>query len=145
MVFCFPLQQERPLRRHEVDDFAQRLWAYLTIKNLLDQRKTSTRRQLKDALSERALNLSLKYHFVTPLTSLLVVKPEDEPSVVETEADGEGQLDTEADVLLHHSAMQNKRRKSRPTSQHVPQHPAGKQKMSIYLSFHKMANSRVKL
>ncbi len=30
----------------------------------------------KDELEERALDLSLKYHFVTPLTSLVVVKPD---------------------------------------------------------------------
>eukprot|EP00057_Strongylocentrotus_purpuratus_P025207 XP_011679681.1 PREDICTED: inter-alpha-trypsin inhibitor heavy chain H3 [Strongylocentrotus purpuratus] len=84
-----PIEREHPLRRHEVDDFAQRLWAYLTIKKLLDQRKTVDDRETKAALSERTINLSLKYHFVTPLTSLLVVKPD----VSDTDIHGDGELE----------------------------------------------------
>ncbi|XP_071499071.1 inter-alpha-trypsin inhibitor heavy chain H3-like [Diadema antillarum] len=73
-----PVDEERTLSRNEVDNFAQRLWAYLSIKNILDQRKTTRNRAARDNLTERALNLSMKYHFVTPLTSLLVVKPEED-------------------------------------------------------------------
>ncbi|XP_054751645.2 inter-alpha-trypsin inhibitor heavy chain H3-like [Lytechinus pictus] len=76
------IEKDNSLSRHEVDDFAQRLWAYLTIKNLLDERKTVDNRKTKAAISERALNLSLKYHFVTPLTSLLVVKPDDDTDIL---------------------------------------------------------------
>ncbi|XP_785426.4 inter-alpha-trypsin inhibitor heavy chain H3 [Strongylocentrotus purpuratus] len=86
------IEKERYVDGHGVSDFTERLWAYLTIKNLLDQRKTANNRETKVALSERALNLSLKYHFVTPLTSLLVVKPDVVDRDVQggdTEADGE--------------------------------------------------------
>ncbi|XP_022111550.1 inter-alpha-trypsin inhibitor heavy chain H4-like isoform X2 [Acanthaster planci] len=68
------------LSPNAVDDFAQRLWAFLTIKELLQRRIAAQTDEEKNALTERALELSLKYHFVTPLTSLVVVKPnEDEP------------------------------------------------------------------
>ena len=64
-----------------VDDFAQRLWAFLTIKELLRKRSAADGDAEKANLTERALELSLKYHFVTPLTSLVVVKPDEEPVV----------------------------------------------------------------
>ncbi|XP_038054558.1 inter-alpha-trypsin inhibitor heavy chain H3-like [Patiria miniata] len=64
-----------------VDDFAQRLWAFLTIKELLRKRIAAELRAEKQDLTQRALELSLKYHFVTPLTSLVVVKPDDDPVV----------------------------------------------------------------
>uniref|UniRef100_A0A4W6FAS2 Inter-alpha-trypsin inhibitor heavy chain 3 n=1 Tax=Lates calcarifer TaxID=8187 RepID=A0A4W6FAS2_LATCA len=45
-------------------DFTERLWAYLTIQQLLEKRL--------------ALEMSLQYSFVTPLTSMVVTKPETE-------------------------------------------------------------------
>ncbi|XP_013148611.1 PREDICTED: inter-alpha-trypsin inhibitor heavy chain H4-like isoform X3 [Papilio polytes] len=54
----------------------ERLWAYLTIQQLLDERQVS---DLKDddenSPAKKALKLALKYEFVTSLTSLVVVKP----------------------------------------------------------------------
>ena len=64
------------LHPHVVRNFTQRLWAYLTIKELLKKRLISDDTEEKEEFEERALNLSLKYHFVTPLTSLVVVKPD---------------------------------------------------------------------
>ena len=64
------------LHPHVVGNFTQRLWAYLTIKELLSKRLISDDAEEKEEFEERALNLSLKYHFVTPLTSLVVVKPD---------------------------------------------------------------------
>ena len=64
------------LHPHVVGNFTQRLWAYLTIKELLNKRLISDDAEEKEEFEERALNLSLKYHFVTPLTSLVVVKPD---------------------------------------------------------------------
>ncbi|XP_038668463.1 inter-alpha-trypsin inhibitor heavy chain H3-like isoform X2 [Scyliorhinus canicula] len=58
-------------------DFTERLWAYLTIKQLLKQRISATGGEMKK-LTDRALALSLKYSFVTPLTSMVVTKPEEE-------------------------------------------------------------------
>ncbi|XP_076985126.1 inter-alpha-trypsin inhibitor heavy chain H3 [Tamandua tetradactyla] len=57
-------------------DYIKRLWAYLTIEQLLDRRKNAHGEE-KEALTAQALDLSLKYHFVTPLTSMVVTKPED--------------------------------------------------------------------
>uniref|UniRef100_UPI00398E6FCD inter-alpha-trypsin inhibitor heavy chain H3-like n=1 Tax=Pristiophorus japonicus TaxID=55135 RepID=UPI00398E6FCD len=56
-------------------DFTERLWAYLTIQQLLEKR-VSTDTNEKQNLTDRALELSLKYSFVTPLTSMVVTKPE---------------------------------------------------------------------
>ncbi|XP_071809876.1 inter-alpha-trypsin inhibitor heavy chain H3-like isoform X2 [Asterias amurensis] len=74
-------ETEGMLSPRSVDDFAQRLWAFLTIKELLRKRSASDGDAEKANLTERALELSLKYHFVTPLTSLVVVKPDEEPVV----------------------------------------------------------------
>ncbi|XP_006169365.1 inter-alpha-trypsin inhibitor heavy chain H3 isoform X2 [Tupaia chinensis] len=57
-------------------DFIERLWAYLTIEQLLEKRKNAHGEE-KENLTAQALDLSLKYHFVTPLTSMVVTKPED--------------------------------------------------------------------
>lgn len=51
----------------------ERLWAYLTVKQLLDDRELFKN---KTALETEALALALKYSFVTPLSSLVVVKPD---------------------------------------------------------------------
>ena len=72
--------------------FMERLWAYLSVKALLRKVELgelySCHHQIRNTSSssssidpdmcdnlERALFLSLKYNFVTPLTSLVVVKP----------------------------------------------------------------------
>ncbi|XP_032893227.1 inter-alpha-trypsin inhibitor heavy chain H3-like [Amblyraja radiata] len=57
-------------------DFTERLWAYLTIQQLLEQRVTAGEIKAK-RLTDRILELSLKYSFVTPLTSMVVTKPND--------------------------------------------------------------------
>ncbi|XP_048873503.1 inter-alpha-trypsin inhibitor heavy chain H6 isoform X2 [Brienomyrus brachyistius] len=56
--------------------FVQRLWAYFTIKELLRARLNSSDPAAQRLLAEKATNLSLKYNFVTPVTSLVVVKPD---------------------------------------------------------------------
>ncbi|CAN0060470.1 unnamed protein product [Lampetra planeri] len=74
---------ERFLSEHRFTDptFAERLWAFLTINQLLLQRTISLSAQEKSRLSQRALDLSLRYSFVTPLTAMNVkakpVKTED--------------------------------------------------------------------
>ncbi|KAE8612907.1 hypothetical protein XENTR_v10013038 [Xenopus tropicalis] len=57
-------------------DFTERLWAYLTIQQLLEKRISAPANE-KGNLTARALALSLKYQFVTPLTSMVVTKPEE--------------------------------------------------------------------
>lgn len=53
-----------------------RLWAYFTIKELLLAKMNTTDPAVQRLLAEKATNLSLKYNFVTPVTSLVVVKPD---------------------------------------------------------------------
>ncbi|XP_055270026.1 inter-alpha-trypsin inhibitor heavy chain H4 isoform X2 [Moschus berezovskii] len=55
--------------------FMERLWAYLTIQQLLEQTVSALDAE-KQALEARALSLSLSYSFVTPLTSMVITKPE---------------------------------------------------------------------
>lgn len=55
--------------------FVRRLWAYFTIKELLLAKLNETDPATLKLLTDKATNLSLKYNFVTPVTSLIVVKP----------------------------------------------------------------------
>ncbi|KAF3689892.1 Inter-alpha-trypsin inhibitor heavy chain H3 [Channa argus] len=59
------------------DSRIQRVWAYLTVKQLLEK-ELQLSGQEKDKMKQEALELSLKYSFVTPLTSMVVTKPEGE-------------------------------------------------------------------
>ncbi|KAG3279334.1 inter-alpha-trypsin inhibitor heavy chain family member 4 [Ictidomys tridecemlineatus] len=56
-------------------NFMERLWAYLTIQQQLEQMVSASEAE-SQVLKDRALNLSLEYNFVTPLTSMVVTKPE---------------------------------------------------------------------
>ncbi|NXF80036.1 ITIH3 inhibitor, partial [Sclerurus mexicanus] len=60
-------------------EYIERLWAYLTIEQLLEKRIAATGEE-KENLTAEALALSLKYKFVTPLTSMVVTKPEENDS-----------------------------------------------------------------
>ncbi|XP_053340593.1 inter-alpha-trypsin inhibitor heavy chain H3-like isoform X3 [Clarias gariepinus] len=75
------------LPQHE--NFIQRLWAYLTVKQLLEKEVT-LKGDEKEAANKKALDLSLKYEFVTPLTSMVVTKPqENEIQVAHKPKEGE--------------------------------------------------------
>ncbi|XP_060559991.1 inter-alpha-trypsin inhibitor heavy chain H3-like isoform X2 [Ruditapes philippinarum] len=66
----------------ELTDFqeiTEKTWAYLTIKQLLYRADGEIDDTVKEALQNRAKDLSLQYGFVTPLTSMVVTKPEVEP------------------------------------------------------------------
>ncbi|XP_072327139.1 inter-alpha-trypsin inhibitor heavy chain H5 [Scyliorhinus torazame] len=58
----------------------QRAWSYLTVKELLRSRLKSGSSRMKEILFDKARNLSLEYHFVTPLTSLSVKSSGDQSS-----------------------------------------------------------------
>merc|ERR1712141_305433 len=77
----------------EAENFIERLWAFLTIENLLDEKEIDI--ETKEAVNsqlvndtkgvaddivkqreEKALKLALRYNFVTKLTSLIVLKPD---------------------------------------------------------------------
>nr|XP_040060994.1 inter-alpha-trypsin inhibitor heavy chain H3-like isoform X2 [Gasterosteus aculeatus aculeatus] len=59
------------------DSSIQRVWAYLTVKQLLEKELVLSGPEKENAKKE-ALDLSLKYSFVTPLTSMVVTKPQGE-------------------------------------------------------------------
>ncbi|MCJ8744186.1 hypothetical protein PDJAM_G00115580 [Pangasius djambal] len=65
----------------EHENFTQRLWAYLTVKQLLEK-EVALKGEEKEAARKKALDLSLKYEFVTPLTSMVVTKPQEEETQV---------------------------------------------------------------
>ncbi|NWI51770.1 ITIH4 inhibitor, partial [Calyptomena viridis] len=58
-------------------NFIERLWAYLTIQQLLEK-SISAQEEDQKTLEAQALELSLQYSFVTPLTSMVVTKPSDQ-------------------------------------------------------------------
>ncbi|XP_040215311.1 inter-alpha-trypsin inhibitor heavy chain H3-like isoform X2 [Rana temporaria] len=64
-------------------DFTERLWAYLTIQQLLEKRVYADSSE-KERLKAQALELSLKFKFVTPLTSMVVTKPEQKDEKAQT-------------------------------------------------------------
>ncbi|XP_071016830.1 inter-alpha-trypsin inhibitor heavy chain H3-like [Oncorhynchus clarkii lewisi] len=64
-----------PEQEYIFGDYTERLWAYLTIQELLSKRETGTAEEKRNATAQ-ALEMSLQYSFVTPLTSMVVTKPE---------------------------------------------------------------------
>ncbi|KAK8398007.1 hypothetical protein O3P69_003721 [Scylla paramamosain] len=59
-------------------NFIKRLWAFLKIKNLLNEEKAARGVHEKASAQKKALSIALENHFVTPLTSLVVVQPDGE-------------------------------------------------------------------
>ncbi|XP_077400613.1 inter-alpha-trypsin inhibitor heavy chain H5 [Vanacampus margaritifer] len=57
-------------------DFVERVWGFLTVKEELRSRLRSRTSREREEHIRRAANLSLVYHFLTPLTNMLVDKPE---------------------------------------------------------------------
>lgn len=84
--------------------YIERLWAYLTIEQLLDKADgdVTDDDDARRNYTQKALQLALRYSFVTPLTSLIVVKPDENATSVNTEdasvpvdsGDRERQLDS---------------------------------------------------
>ncbi|KAM9758867.1 inter-alpha-trypsin inhibitor heavy chain H3-like [Menidia menidia] len=66
-----------PDEKYIFGDFTERLWAYLTIQQLLEKSKSGAPDEKANATA-KALEMSLQYSFVTPLTSMVVTKPETE-------------------------------------------------------------------
>ncbi|XP_041638863.1 inter-alpha-trypsin inhibitor heavy chain H3-like isoform X2 [Cheilinus undulatus] len=76
------------------DSNIQRVWAYLTVKQLLEKELRLSGPEKENAKQE-ALELSLKYSFVTPLTSMVVTKPPGESAdVLHKPKEGETTQDT---------------------------------------------------
>ncbi|XP_037831296.1 inter-alpha-trypsin inhibitor heavy chain H3 isoform X2 [Kryptolebias marmoratus] len=69
----------------------QRVWAYLTVKQLLEKELLLSGAE-KEKVKKEVLEKSLKYSFVTPLTSMVVTKPEGEKTqVLHKPKEGEAQ------------------------------------------------------
>ncbi|KAL4227000.1 Inter-alpha-trypsin inhibitor heavy chain 3 [Mactra antiquata] len=62
--------------RLEFSTIVEKTWAYLTIKKLMLEVLRTENPLLKDEIKSEAMRLALKYNFVTPLTSMVVTKPE---------------------------------------------------------------------
>ncbi|KAM8882982.1 inter-alpha-trypsin inhibitor heavy chain H5 [Synchiropus picturatus] len=58
------------------EDFVERLWGFLSVKEGLRSRLRSKTSKEREDLTRQATNLSLTYHFLTPLTNLVVERPE---------------------------------------------------------------------
>ncbi|XP_070246841.1 inter-alpha-trypsin inhibitor heavy chain H4-like [Myotis yumanensis] len=88
--------------------FMERLWAYLTIHQLLE-RMVSASDADKQALETQALGLSLNYSFVTPLTSMVVTKPEGQEQSQVAEKPMENGKVASGRTVFRHRAMGHKR------------------------------------
>ncbi|XP_031343184.1 inter-alpha-trypsin inhibitor heavy chain H4-like isoform X2 [Photinus pyralis] len=88
----------------------ERLWAYMSINQLLKKKDASDAD--REALKKRALDLALKYNFVTPVSSLVVVKPNCTSAVDTEEAKGGAGLTFSGlpagsgDLFLHSQVFQ---------------------------------------
>ncbi|XP_049857615.1 inter-alpha-trypsin inhibitor heavy chain H6-like [Schistocerca gregaria] len=75
---------------------AERLWAYLTVRQLLDQDAASP----NETVRTRAKDIALRYSFVTSVTSLVVVKPNATSAVNLDEPDAPGAPGAAASIPL---------------------------------------------
>lgn len=57
-------------------DFVERVWGFLSVKEGLRSRLRSQTSKEREDHIQQATNLSMTYHFLTPLTNLVVEKPE---------------------------------------------------------------------
>uniref|UniRef100_A0A674HHS6 Inter-alpha-trypsin inhibitor heavy chain 4 n=1 Tax=Taeniopygia guttata TaxID=59729 RepID=A0A674HHS6_TAEGU len=69
-------------------NFIERLWAYLNIQQLLEE-AISAQEEDQKALEAQALDLSLRYSFVTPLTSMVVTKPQQQEELANKPTEAE--------------------------------------------------------
>ncbi|XP_026098274.1 inter-alpha-trypsin inhibitor heavy chain H3 [Carassius auratus] len=90
-----------PDQEYIFGDFTERLWAYLTIQQLLDEREKCSAED-KENITAQALDLSLRYNFVTPVTSMVVTKPEtkdeDEKLIADKLTEDQREDTTEHDI-----------------------------------------------
>ncbi|XP_034143445.1 inter-alpha-trypsin inhibitor heavy chain H3-like isoform X2 [Esox lucius] len=80
LTYSETIPTEEPITARS-DSNLQRLWAYLTVKQLLDKEVQLSGNE-KETVKKEILDLCLKYGFVTPLTSMVVTKPQGEESQV---------------------------------------------------------------
>lgn len=58
--------------KHADPDFTKKLWAYLTINQLLAERSLAPTAATKRRITKTILQMSLEHHIVTPLTSMVI-------------------------------------------------------------------------
>lgn len=110
-----------------IPSFVRRLWAYFTIKELLAAKMNTSDLLIQRLLVDKATNLSLKYNFVTPVTSLVVVKPDiDEPeptSSAVTTTTGKTADGTVSNETNHTSSKKSHSSSTTKPSKSVRAHP----------------------
>jgi len=74
--------QPRVYPKSEAQSFLQKLFAFQHIKQVLQEADIADTEEERNELKEKATELSLENNFVTDVTSLVVVKPDQEPKVV---------------------------------------------------------------
>jgi len=79
--FPHPCLQPRVYPKSEAQSFLQKLFAFQHIRQVLKKRDLEQIEEEKQKLTTTALELSLKNNFVTDLTSLVVIKPDETPKV----------------------------------------------------------------
>merc|ERR1712119_60820 len=75
--------QPRVFPKSEAQSFLQKLFTFQHIKQVLEKADIAETKEEKTELKEKATELSLENNFVTDVTSLVVVKPDQEPKVTE--------------------------------------------------------------
>lgn len=58
------------------EDFVERVWGFLSVKEELRSRLTSHTKKEREEHIQQATNLSMTYHFLTPLTNLELERPQ---------------------------------------------------------------------
>lgn len=58
------------------EDFVERVWGFLSVKDGLRSRLRSQTSKEREEHTQQATDVSLTYHFLTPLTNMVVEKPE---------------------------------------------------------------------
>lgn len=94
---CFPTPPHlpsplpSPRRRRRSVNFIERMWAFLSLEKLLDD-KADNGNMTREQREEKATDLALKYNFVSDVTSLVVVKPNDDDVSNSTSAESKAVL-----------------------------------------------------
>ncbi|XP_063586568.1 inter-alpha-trypsin inhibitor heavy chain H3-like [Penaeus indicus] len=79
-------------------NFIERLWAFLKVKDLLNEVKAARGNHERTSAQKKALKIALEHHFVTPLTSLVVVQPDQENCKDYEDDDEEEEKEEEATI-----------------------------------------------
>ncbi|KAK9400197.1 inter-alpha-trypsin inhibitor heavy chain H2 [Crotalus adamanteus] len=64
--------------KHADPKFTEKLWAYLTVNQLMAERNVAPTASLKRNITKAILQMSLDHHIVTPYTALLIENPDGE-------------------------------------------------------------------